>query len=346
MSESVLFREICEQPESAQRVLDNEWNTIQQFAKKVTGHFDHILIAARGSSDNAARYAQYLFGNRNRIQVSLATPSLYSLYKTPPALNKVLVIGISQSGMSPDIIEVIKNAKNQHCPTLAITNNLESPLADNSDFVISIHAGIEKSIAATKSYSSTLLVLSLISLAINQIKSFSEDISNLPKQMQLTINATLKESLGIQRYRFMDQCTVIGRGYQFGTAFEIALKIKEINRIIAESYSSADFRHGPIATIQNGFPVIILAPSGEIFPDTLDLINLLEKKKSELIVISDLQEVLKSAKLPFLIPSQIPEWLSPLVCVIPGQIFAMQLAIEKGIDPDLPIGLTKVTETF
>jgi glucosamine--fructose-6-phosphate aminotransferase (isomerizing) len=139
---------------------------------------------------------------------------------------------------------------------------------------------------------------------------------------------------------------VIGRGYNYSTAFEIALKIKELNQIITEPYSSADFRHGPIAMIHKGTPILVVAPKDQMSSDLYDLIQLLEEKGGEIIIISNEKSILARGKLSFPIPEDIPEWLTPLAAVIPGQLFAMQLAIEKGLDPDHPLGITKVTYTY
>jgi glucosamine--fructose-6-phosphate aminotransferase (isomerizing) len=143
----------------------------------------------------------------------------------------------------------------------------------------------------------------------------------------------------------MEDTVVIGRGFNYATAFEIALKIKELTRVVAVAYSSADFRHGPIATVHDGFPLMIIAPSGAAFKDINEFIKKVASLGAELIIISNQKELLKKSPLPFTIPS-ISEWLTPILCVIPGQMFARQLAIEKGFNPDHPEGLTKVTETF
>jgi len=163
--------------------------------------------------------------------------------------------------------------------------------------------------------------------------------------MQQTFGG-LESVLGrIERFRFMEHCAVLGRGYNYSTAFEIALKIKELSQIVAEPYSSADFRHGPIATILNGFPVIVVMPQGVIYQDMCELVDNLKERKAEMLIISDNLEIIKNANLPLPLPSGIQEWLTPLVAVIPGQFIGMRLAIEKGLNPDQPIGLHKITET-
>ncbi len=150
----------------------------------------------------------------------------------------------------------------------------------------------------------------------------------------------------VERYRYMEQCAVIGRGLNYATAFETALKIKELTSVVAEPYSSADFRHGPIATATPGFPVFVVAPRGSVFQDIHALIAELQHRRAELLVISDDEQALNAAALALPFASGLPEWLTPLVAVLPGQRFALQLTIEKGLDPDKPEGLMKVTETL
>jgi len=342
----ILINEILEQPEIIENFILNESIHLNRICADLKGKFDYILIAARGTSDNAARYAQYLLGAHNNIQVALATPSLFTIYKTPPVLNHALVLGISQSGQSPDIVSVLETAQKQGRPTMCITNDESSPLANVSDFIIPLNAGNEKAIAATKTYTSSLSALALFSCFLNNDKLRLKDIQRLPDKLSDTLNNSLDKIKQTVRYRYMEHCVVIGRGFNYSTAFEISLKIKELTRVISVPYSSADFKHGPIATVNQGFPVFVVAPSGEMFEHIMDFTRNLLDLGAELIVISDNQEILKRGKVIFSLPKGIPEWLSPITSVIPGQLFARQLAIEKGYDSDKPEGLSKVTETY
>lgn len=341
-----LYHEITQQPELASTLIHQEFSKIKNIVKKVHANFDYVLIAARGSSDNAGRYAQYLFGINNRFQVALATPSLFTLYTTPPNLQNALVISISQSGMSPDIVEIIKNSKSQKCTSICITNNPNSPLASESDFIIPIHAGEEKAIAATKSYTNSLITLAMLSAAFLGNDEFSTQLEQVPDFMKTTIDSAETMLDQIQRYRYIESCAVLGRGLNYSTAFEIALKVKELTGINADPYSSADFRHGPIATVYRGFPVFIIAPYGKVFADMQQMFLDVKALKGETISIAADDKMLSESNLSFKIPSEIPETLSPIVSVIPGQFFGRQLAIERGLNPDKPEGLRKVTETF
>lgn len=341
-----LYQEITQQSHVAEELIREEFPKIKEIVKSIKKEFSYVLIAARGSSDNAARYAQYLFGYKNHFQVALATPSLFTLYQTPPKLENALVLSISQSGMSPDIIEIIKSANAQSCPTICITNNATSPLALESDFTVPLHAGDEKAIAATKSYTSSLIALAMFSAAFMGDKVFEEEIRNVPDYIKNTIAYAETSLEKIQRYRYIESCAVLGRGLNYSTAFEIALKVKELTGVNANPYSSADFRHGPIATVFKGFPVFVIAPQGKVFSDMQQMFYDLKKLQAEVISVTNDDMILKDSNLGFRIPDTIPETLSPIVSAIPGQFFARQIAIERGLNPDKPEGLRKVTETF
>lgn len=346
MSAQILKSEILEQPELIRQLRANEQSQVNDIGKRLSGQFRYVMIAARGTSDNAARFAQYLLGANNRLTVALATPSLFSLYQTPPDLTDALVIGISQSGQSPDIVSVLAAGRRQKRPTLAITNDPNSPLAEAADYVIPLHAGAEKAVAATKTYTCSLLALCMLACSLDNSREKTDSLRQVGDWMETMLNDTLSLLKEVQRYRYAQHVAVIGRGFNYATAFEIALKVKELTRIVSEPYSSADFRHGPIATIQPGFPVILVAPGGVVFQDVEELATRLHRSGADMVIISDNQKLLTSADIPMEIPPGIPEWLTPLVTVLPGQLFAMQLAIEKKLDADHPSGLSKVTETL
>lgn len=343
---SILEQEINEQPEAIHRLLEREMEPVQRLAAALQGRFDYVLIAARGTSDNAARYAQYTFGVYNRRQVALATPSLFTLYERPPLLTGALVIGISQSGQSPDIGAVVAEGRRQGRPTIAITNDPASPLAQAAEYVIPIHAGPEQAVAATKTYTTSLAALALFSAALDGDQDRLAQLQRLPEVMRQALANLAPVMVRAERYRYMGHCAVIGRGYNFATAFEIALKIKELTRIVAEPYSSADFRHGPIAMVGQGFPVLVVAPTDTVSDDIRELVNDLKRLGAELLLVSEDETLLEQAQLPLSLPANIPEWLTPLVTVLPGQLFSLALAKAKGLNPDQPVGLKKVTETL
>jgi glucosamine--fructose-6-phosphate aminotransferase (isomerizing) len=342
-----LHSEITEQPERIKSLLASQRKTVERIAAEILKRdIQYVFLAARGTSDNAGRYANYLLGAMNGLPLALATPSLFTYYKQPPKLKNALVVGISQSGQSPDIVSVLEEGKKQNCLTLSITNEPNSPLAHASDFVIDLKAGPEKAVAATKTYTSELMAVAMLSTALSKNKKAWDELSKVSGWMKQTLKQNDFISQAAQRYRYIDQTVVLGRGFNYATAFEWALKMKELTYIIAEPYSSADFAHGPIAMMVSGYPVFAVAPKGEVFDTMLEMLKRLRSDLSaELVVISNDKRALSLAQVPLTIPAEVPEWLSPLVSILPAQLFAYHLTIAKGYNTEQPRSIHKVTET-
>jgi glucosamine--fructose-6-phosphate aminotransferase (isomerizing) len=344
-----LEQEIDEQPDVLRRLIAEEGETARRIAGAIRAFNPaFISIAARGTSDNAARYAQYLFGAQARLPVALATPSLHTLYETPPDLSRALVIGISQSGRSEDIRQVLEDARGQGALTVGITNDAESPIAQTAEYHLCLRAGDEISVAATKTYTAQLGAIAMLVTALVDSDELRASLAKLPDLVAHTldeyISSPLSEPGWVERYRYMDHFVTIGRGYNYSTAFEINLKIKELCYITGDPYSEADFRHGPIAVVNAGFPVIAVAPAGKTLPVVLDLLDKLHERKAELLVISNEEAAFAHAQNAMRLPAM-PEWLTPITAVVHGQVFAMRLALVKGHEVDQPRGLTKVTVT-
>ncbi len=341
---SQLEPEIARQPEIVSRLIERELDRIGALADAMPP-FDYVVIAARGSSDHAAVYAQYAWAALAGVPVALATPSLHTLYGTPPRLANALVVGISQSGQSPDIVAVLDGARRQGRPTLAITNDGASPLAASAERVIELGAGVERSVAATMTYTAELAVVAALAAHWSRQPERLAELLRLPEMMRATLEGAGEVAARAERYRYMERCDVISRGYNHATAFELGLKLKELTYVTATSYSSADFRHGPIATVSDGSPVILIMPTGATYDDMRALADDLRARGAELLVVSDHSEALALARTPLPVPAGIPDWLSPLITILPGQLFALYLTLAKGFDPDVPRGLRKVTRT-
>jgi glucosamine--fructose-6-phosphate aminotransferase (isomerizing) len=305
----------------------------------------HVVIAARGTSDNVGRYAKYLLGAANGLNVGLATPSLYTIYKKPPCFINTLVVGISQSGQSPDIVAVLAEAQKQGAFTVAITNDVDSPLAHSVSHTINMHAGAEKSVAATKTYSTSLLAIAMLSAALSDSAAMWADLEKVPAAVTKTLQLDPKAVEAATRWRFSDRCVVIGRGYNYASAFEIALKLKELTYIVAEPYSPADLLHGPFAIVQRDFPVLIIAPHGAMLGNINKLLVDLHQAGADTLIISDDEGTLKVGDAQLRLPYRVPEWLSPITAIIAGQLFAMRLTEIKKLNIDRPRGLNKVTRT-
>lgn len=342
-----LHSEIFEQPERLAALLARQKQTVLEIAEAIQSrNVQYAFLAARGTSDNAGRYANYLWGAHNGIPLALATPSLFTYYQSPPRLQGALVIGVSQSGQSPDIVSVLEEGRRQGCLTLAITNVVDSPLANAADLVLDIQAGAEKAVAATKTYTTELMALAMISTALSGSEERWRELASVAKWAEQALALDREIAQMAQRYRYMSHCVVLGRGFNYATAFEWALKMKELTYVIAEPYSSADFQHGPIAMVEGGFPVLAVAPNGKVRESMQAMLTRLRKEKdAELVVISDHSEVLTLAQSPIPLPPQIPEWLTPLVSILPAQLFACHLTEVKGYDTEKPRSITKVTET-
>jgi glucosamine--fructose-6-phosphate aminotransferase (isomerizing) len=342
-----LHSEILEQPAVLRNLLANQMSTIQAIVQKISGlDIRYVFLAARGTSDNARRYANYLWGALNRLPIALAAPSLFTFYQQPPALKGALVVGISQSGQSPDIVSVLTEGKRQGCPTLAITNAPDSPAAQAADFVIDIQAGVEAAVAATKTYTAELMAIAMIAVCLQASAERQKELETVPDLIQQMLEQDQIIAQIAQRYRFLQQCVVLGRGYNYSTAFEWSLKLKELAYVEAEPYSSADFQHGPIAMIERGFAVMAVTPGGKVFGTMLDLLRrLVHEHFADLLVISDQAEALSLAQSAIALPRGIPEWLTPLVSIVPAQLLTCHLTAAKGFNTEAPRTIHKVTET-
>lgn len=342
-----LISEIFEQPQRLTDLLFQQRQTVEEIARVIHTHqVEYVFLAARGSSDNAARYASYLWGARNQLPVALATPSLFTYYKAPPRLKNALVVGISQSGQSPDILKVMEEGKRQHCLTLAITNSPASPLGHTADVTLDILSGPEMAVAATKTYTAQLMAIAMLSVALSGSSNLWAALEKVPGWIAKTLNQSEEIAQACQRYRNMQQCVVLGRGYNYATAYEWALKLKELTYIMAEPYSSADFQHGPIALIESGFPVMAVAPHGKVLSNLKEaFLHLRNDFGAELTLISDVPDVLNLARTSLPLPRGIPEWLTPLVSIIPAQLFTYHLTQVKGYNTETPRSIHKITET-
>jgi len=342
-----LHSEIFEQPERLASLIQHQKQTVIEIAKAIQSrNVQYAFLAARGTSDNAGRYANYLWGAHNGLPLALATPSLFTYYQSPPKLHNALVIGVSQSGQSPDIVSVLEEGRKQNCLTLAITNIPDSPLAKTADFVLDIQAGAEKAVAATKTYTTELMAIAMLSAALSNSDEQWEQLASVPEWAHYVLKLDEEIAQMAQRYRYMSHCVVLGRGFNYSTAYEWALKLKELTYVIAEPYSSADFQHGPIAMVEGGFPVLAVAPKGKVHSSMVEMLTRLRKdRNAELVVISDDADTLTLAQSPIQLPPQIPEWLTPLVSILPAQLFTCHLTQVKGYDTEKPRNITKVTET-
>ena len=339
--------EILEQPEVAARFLRRAPDVVGPLADAIRARgVDHVVIAARGTSDHAAIYAQYVLGVRHALSVGLSAPSVISLYGAEPRLDRSLVVGISQSGASPDVVAVIEAGRKQGAPTLAITNDPESALADAAETTIDLGAGPELAIAATKTYTTELLAVAALSAALSRDPADASALAAIPDALAgaLALEQDV-ETMAIEQAG-ADRLLVLARGYEYATAREWALKLKELARVFADPYSAADFEHGPLALLEPGVPVLATVRPG---PTLTSLVALLRRLRADLdadlAIVSDAGDALALARWPFRLPAGTPEWLGPIVSIVVGQLHALCLTRARGHDPEVPRNLNKVTRT-
>jgi glucosamine--fructose-6-phosphate aminotransferase (isomerizing) len=339
-----MLEEIRQQPASLARTLSAELRHIEQFKGAMAGRRPKLIVlAARGTSDNAAQFGRYLLEITTGIPVSLAAPSIYTLYKSDVNLREALVIGISQSGESTDTNLVLERARAQGALTIGITNEGSSAMASLAQEVFLVRAGREKSVAATKTYTGQMLALYLLAYALGGDIRI-DDLRRLPDWTAAALKLEPQIARLCERYRFMERAVVVGRGLNYANAYEFALKLMETCYVLTERFSSADFLHGPIAMVEPSFPVFLFAPPGVTGRSMREMLMKLRKLKAETIVISD--GAAEHATRSIRVGRNIPELYTPIPYIIPAQIFTACLAMEKGLNPDRPRTLTKVTRTL
>lgn len=339
-----MLEEIAQQPAVLEKTINEERAKYVTLGKHLRERdIDLIVLAARGSSDNAALFGRYLLEVTTGIPVSLSAPSVHTLYHAKLKLGRALVVGVSQSGEGVDINNVLERAKASGAFTLGITNNADSSMAKIADETLLTHAGLEKSVAATKTYTGQMLHFYMLAAALTDNSIAYETIPEFAAQA-LETKAKVEEL--VQRYAFMENCVVVGRGMNYGNSYELALKLMETCYVVAERFSSADFFHGPLAIVERRFPVILFAPPGVTKQGTVDLLARLHDLNADSFTITGDPEIAKLSSRSLMMDPEIDEFISPIPYIIPAQLFAALLAEAKGLNPDAPRSLSKVTRTL
>jgi glucosamine--fructose-6-phosphate aminotransferase (isomerizing) len=343
---SLARTEIAEQPAAVARVVADADGAIAAAAEEIRRRRPRFaVIAARGSSDNAARYAQHVLGRLCGLPVALAVPSLHTVYDAPMRYADGLVLGISQSGASPDVVAVLSAAREQGCVTVAVTNEAGSPMAAAATHVIPLQAGVEASVAATKTYTTSLAAVAALAAAIADDDERKRELAGAPDALARQLDRTEGLDEAAEAAAGWRRLAVIGRGANYATAFEAALKIKELASVAAEPASPADFLHGPVAMLDPGFPVLAILPSAPAGAAVRDVLAAAHARDAAVTVIAE-DGYAGAAGERVLTVEPGPEWLSPLSAVVPAQLLAVGAAERRGMDVDRPIGLQKVTRTM
>ena len=342
--ESKMFREAQQAPavvEQALRENKGEMELLGTFLRRHTPPF--VLTVARGSSDHAALYGKYLIESLLGVVCSSAIPSVHTVYGQRLALGRALLIAISQSGQSPDLIEVTRQARRDGALTLALVNQENSPLAQVAEVVLPLWAGPEEAVAATKSYLATLASLAQLVAAWAEDKVLKEALAMLPEAMYKA--AYVSWQAGIEALVGADNGLVVGRGYAFAVAHELALKLKETSAFHAEALSGAELLHGPLALVEPDFPLLVLVPRDKPLPSMVALLENLRAKGGHLLVVSSEAEALELAHTPLLLPIKLHPVLDSILLAQAFYPFAAELAVARGFNPDAPRNLSKVTRT-
>ncbi len=343
-----MLREIHEQPEAIRQTLSREGGRIAEVAEVLRERRPRfVVLAARGTSDNAGTYLRYIVGAVTGMVVASAAPSLLTAYGSQMQIEDTVVIGISQSGEATDVIEVLETSRELGATTMALTNTADSPIVEAVEFPLLTHARREKAVAATKTYTTALAVLYQLSACWAEREDLQESLLRVPDVMdQVLTEVEPLIASRAERYTFMQTCTVLARGLNYCTAKEVGLKLQECCLINPEPWSAADYMHGPIAALQPGDPVILLAPQDASLKSVLEVGQEVKRRQGEMVVFSDSDEALELAKVPIKLPDLQQSYWSPIVIAVAGQLFAYYVAVSKGLNPDEAGGLRKVTLTY
>ena len=343
---SLMLSEIAEQPRALADTITNERAKIAQLGRFLKQRdIDLIVLVARGSSDNAALFGRYLLEIVTGVPVSLSAPSVHTIYGAKLKLDHAVVVGVSQSGEGEDINRVLENAREGGAYTVGITNEANSTMTGLVDETLLTHGGKERSVAATKTFTGQMLLFYMLAAELaSAALPFSYDA--IPGYVAQTLEQKPAVLELVQRYVFMENCVVVGRGLAYANAYELALKLMETCYVVAERFSSADFLHGPLAMVERHFPVILFAPPGKMLAGVKSLIDRLAELHADTLTITSDLAAARSCTRSIIMPREIDEFLAPIPYIVPGQLFAALLAEAKGLDPDSPRSLSKVTRTL
>ena len=343
---SLMLQEIAQQPAALEKTIAEEGEKIRRLGKSIgQREIDLIVLVARGSSDNAALFGRYLLEITTGIPVSLSAPSVHTLYQAKLNLKRALVVGVSQSGEGEDINRVLENARASGALTIGITNEPGSSMVKLVDETLLMHGGRERSVAATKTFTGQMILFYMLAGALSR-DGCKIDYQNIPALADRALEQKPAIVELVQRYVFMENCVVVGRGLAYANAYEFALKLMETCYVVAERFSSADFLHGPVAMIERHFPVVLFAPPGVMLQSTKELIGRLRELRADTLTITSDMNTAAMCSRSIIMPREIDEFLAPIPYIIPAQMFAALLAEAKGLDPDAPRSLSKVTRTL
>ncbi|HVG30842.1 MAG TPA: SIS domain-containing protein [Pyrinomonadaceae bacterium] len=342
-----MLQEIAEQPAALRQTIAEEGAKVARLGRFLRARgIDLIVLVARGSSDNAALFGRYLLEIKTGIPVSLSAPSVHTLYRARLDLSRALVVGVSQSGEGEDINLVLENARAGGAYTVGITNEVDSAMTGVVEETLLTHGGRERSVAATKTFTGQMLHFYMLASALAETEAQRIDYAPIPDWVERALELRAAVAEMVERYVFMENCVVVGRGLLYANAYELALKLMETCYVVAERFSSADFLHGPLAMVERHFPVVLFAQPGVTREATRALVARLRELRADTLAITDDEGIASSCTRSLVMPAGLEELLAPIPYIVPAQLFAALLAHCKGLDPDAPRSLSKVTRTL
>ena len=339
MSGTLMAAEMNEQPEALARLVRRFEDDVARVREILPERLAGIVFVARGSSDHAAVFGRYLAEMAAGRPAGLAAPSLHTLYNAQIDYSGYLAVALSQSGATPEIITVCERMRSSGARVAAITNNAASPLSSVADVVLALEAGEERAVPATKTVTSQLLAVAAVAAALGPVPFTMSDLQSLPGHVSTVLKDEESPLHLAERWASMDRLFIVARGLAYAAALEAALKVKEAAGVLAEGFSAADVRHGPVAAVDADVPVLLLDGGGPASHDIADLRELLRHRSARTALCS------ADANADLSLPQHVPEALMTILATIRAQQLALALARLRGRDADAPAGLSKVTAT-
>jgi len=341
-----MWSEIHEQPEVIRACLAANHERLDEIASNVKErNIKYIVIAARGSSDHAGVYGKYMIETLAGYPVSLAAPSVFTIYGATVRFADALVVGVSQSGEAEDILSVLRAAQNYGAPTVGITNQKGSPIARLAEYSLDCSAGKEESVAATKTFTAQMFLLGLLAIKLSEDPDRARAFERIPEEMSGVLHLADEIKNKAVRYCFAEDMIILARGLDYCVALESALKIEETTYIRAKAFAASDFYHGPIAIVDSSLPILVYATAGPELDDMRRMIRKLMEIGANVLVISDDAETCGLGTDFIRLPAAASFLTAPFMSAAIGQLFAYFLSKAKQLDPDNPRLLHKITIT-
>ncbi|MFO7612090.1 MAG: SIS domain-containing protein [Clostridia bacterium] len=343
---TIMIDEINSQPKVLEKVLAESKNGVRDLCREVKArNIGLIYIAARGTSDHAAVYAKYILEIHAGIPVAFAAPSVITVYGGKPDLQNALVIGISQSGKAEDVLEVMRHADRQGALVAAITNYEDSPMAKEASYHFNCMAGEEKSVAATKTFTAQMMIMAMIAAELSGGRKLMEQLETVPGKVGEFLADFGVPDRVVIKYKDMQECFILARGTNYSIALEGALKIQETCYVRAKAYAMSDFYHGPLALLDTSIPVFLIAPGGLAGEGNVEMAEVLAGYGIETAAVTNDKGIMKMVSETIEVPSGLSDFTSPFVTAAAMQLFACRLSLAKGLNPDNPRNIKKVTIT-